>query len=425
MNILMLTNIYTPLVGGITRSIQQFSGELRSRGHRVLVVAPEHEEAASEPDVIRYPALEKVFRDRYSFPLPVPGFLATALPEDFVPDVVHSHHPFLLGNVARRQAHYRGIPLVYTHHTNYRENIAAEASVPDILTDLFEQTIIRYCNACEAIIAPSHGLAAALRSRGVTQPIEIIPTGLETGRFQNGDGPAFRARRGIPEEAFVVGTLGRLEPEKNITFLAESVALFLSKMPEAHFLVVGHGHLAEQIDTVFEDLGALDRLHRTGTLEGQDVVDAYHAMNVFAFASKTETQGMVLTEAFASGVPVVALPAMGVDDCLMDGENGYSVPEESPEAFAATLERLATADLSAKQRLRDGALATAGRFGIAECTSRLERLYQSLPPPHSTWTTAREVFARLEQELQSWSDWFDETNRSFEDLLGTSSRKDR
>lgn len=425
MNILMLTNIYTPLVGGITRSIQQFSGELRSRGHWVLVVAPEHEEAGSEPDVIRYPALEKVFRDRYSFPLPVPGFLATALPEDFVPDVVHSHHPFLLGNVARRQAQFRGIPLVYTHHTNYRENIAAEASVPDLLTDLFEQTIIQYCNACDSIVAPSHGLAAALQSRGVTQPIEVIPTGLETGRFQRGDGPAFRARHGIPEDAFLVGTLGRLEPEKNITFLAESVALFLTERPDAHFLVVGHGHLAEQIDTIFDDLGVLDRLHRTGTLEGQDVVDAYHAMDVFAFASKTETQGMVLTEAFACGLPVVALPAMGVDDCLIDGENGYAVPDESPQALAATLERLAEADPHEQQRLSDRALATAERFGLDECTSRLERLYQSLPPPHSTWTTAREVFARLEQELQSWSDWFDETNRSFEDFLGTSSRQER
>ncbi len=420
MNILMLTNIYRPLVGGITRSLEQFTTEFRRRGHRVLIVAPEHDDAVPEPDVIRYPSLPKVFRHRYSFPLPLPGFLTSAIPRDFVPDVVHSHHPFLLGSVARRQAQARGVPLVYTHHTNYKENIEAEGQMPEVLVDFFVRTIIQYCNACDAVIAPSDGLARLLAGRGVTRRIEVIPTGLDPQRFAQGDGGGFRQRYGIPHDAAVVGTLGRIEPEKNLDFLAEAVARLLHTRPTAHFVMVGSGRMLEPLAEWFAQRGLSDRVHQTGVLDGQQVVDAYHAMNVFAFASKTETQGMVLTEAMACGVPVVALAAHGVDDVLRDQENGRRLEREDPDLFAAALDEILGASPPRRRALAHEARETARQFTIAACATRTLNLYASLPRAALPEAGGADLYQRLEQEWHSWGEVLDAANRSLEKFFGES-----
>src|SRR5262249_7317091 len=161
-----------------------------------------------------------------------------------------------------------------------------------------------FANKCDHVVAPSQSVADILRERGVSVPVSAIPTGIDPGRFAEGDGRAARARHGVPEGAFVVGHVGRLAPEKNLPFLARAVAGFLRTCERAHFLVVGSGPSEEEVGRTFADAGLADRLHLTGTLEGQELADAYHALDVFAFASQSETQGMVLAEAMTAGVPV-------------------------------------------------------------------------------------------------------------------------
>src|SRR3990172_3888517 len=121
MNIVMFTNTYTPHVGGVARSVEAFSGAYRRRGHRVLVVAPEFaDQPQHEEDVVRIPAIQNFNGSDFSVVLPVPGSLDDVL-DAFKPDIVHAHHPFLLGNTAVRVARFRELPLVFTHHTLYEQ----------------------------------------------------------------------------------------------------------------------------------------------------------------------------------------------------------------------------------------------------------------------------------------------------------------
>jgi glycosyltransferase involved in cell wall biosynthesis len=374
----MVTNTFTPHVGGVARSVQGFSHEFRRRGHRVMVVAPAYEEAlADEVDVVRIPSLPHFSGSDFSLPMPVPGRVAAAV-RAFAPHIVHSHHPYLLGDTALRVAARHGIPAVFTHHTLY-ENYLHHVSVDSPRLRRFVLDLATgYCNLCSAVIAPSESVAGLLAERGVQVPVEVIPTGVDLPHFASGDGSAFRARQGIPQESFLVGHLGRLAQEKNLRFLATAVARFLRRRPEARFLLAGEGPALEEIRQILDRAEVADRLHSTGVLGRHELASAYHAMDVFVFASHTETQGMVLTEAMAAGVPVVAEIASGVREVVRDGVNGRLLPGADVEEFAAALAWIADLPAAGRRQLQEGARQTAGRFSMTQTATRTLDLYQAL-----------------------------------------------
>lgn len=378
MNIVMATNTYTPHVGGVARSVEAFTSEYRRRGHRVLVVAPEFPHMpAHERDVVRIPAIQNFNGSDFSVVLPVPGRLREAL-DRFAPEIVHAHHPYLLGMTALRIARYRNLPLVFTHHTRYEEYTHYVPLNSPLLKRFVIELATRYANLCDQVFAPSRSIAELLRSRGVTTPVAVVPTGVEITRFARGDGAGLRASLGIPQDAFVVGHVGRLAPEKNLHFLAEAVAAFLKTEPRARFLVVGKGPSDADIRSVFEAEGLAGRLHRAGILQPPRLADAYHAMDVFAFASKSETQGMVLTEAMAAGVAVVALDAPGVRDVVQDRHNGRLLEAETVTAFVQALAWVASRSPAQRHALRSAALATAQGFSLERTADLALGHYQAL-----------------------------------------------
>jgi 1,2-diacylglycerol 3-alpha-glucosyltransferase len=378
MNILMVTNTFTPHVGGVARSVESFTAEYRGRGHRVMVVAPAFKDMPEkETDVIRLPAIQKFNGGDFSVRLPIPGFLFSAL-DEFRPDVVHSHHPYLLGDTALRVAAFRNVPLVFTHHTLYEEYTHFVPGDSPALQRFVIELSTGYANLCNAVVAPSRSIADLLAERGVEVPIHVIPTGVTIGRFGRGDGASARASLGIPPEAFVVGYVGRLSVEKNIAFLARAVASFLADDRRAWFLVIGAGAVEEDIREICRDACVLDRLVMTGVLRDERLVNAYHAMDIFAFASLTETQGLVLVEAMAAGVPVVAVDGFGVREVMRDGDNGLLLPAPAAEAFRGALARLASLTPDAFLRMKAAAKETAARFSMTACASSALALYESL-----------------------------------------------
>ncbi|MBW6502801.1 glycosyltransferase [bacterium] len=402
MNILMATNTFTPHVGGVAGSVRRFMEEFRGSGHRVLVVAPEFPGAPrTEQDVVRVPAVQNFNGSDFAVPVPVTRRVSAAL-KAFLPQVVHSHHPFLLGDTALRVAASREVPVVFTHHTmyeNYTHYVPGDsAPLKRFVIDL----TTGYCNLCDAVIAPSETVADILTGRGVTVPIAVIPTGVDLKVFEGADGSAYRRAAGIPEDAFVVGHVGRLAPEKNVGFLAEAVAGFLARHPGARFLLIGEGSSKGEILTTFDRHGLSGRIHAGGVLHGNALAAAYSAMDVFAFASRTETQGMVLTEAMAAGVPVVALDAPGAREVVRDGENGRLVPDLDAEAFREALRWVAERDPGERRRLVEAAGTTAREFSMPRSAAKLLALYQTLIGTRrepreidaSSWTSARKLIGK-------------------------------
>jgi len=398
MNIMMVTNTYAPFVGGVPRSVQSFTDEYRSRGHRVLLVAPHFEgRSLQEKDVVRVPAIQRFNGSDFALPVPIPGLLSSAL-QTFSPQIVHSHHPYLLGDTALRVAASRKIPMVFTHHTMYERYTHYFPGHSPRYASFIRDLVIGYSNLCDAVVAPSDTVAEMLMERGVEVRIEVIPTGVVLKEFSGADGPGFRKRAGISPDVFLVGHVGRLAPEKNLGFLARAVARFLQKEKRAHFLVVGEGPSMAEIEEIFAGHGISSRLHLVGVLKRMDLAAAYASMDVFAFASQTETQGMVLTEAMAAGIPVVAVDAPGVREVMRDGKNGRVLSRQDVEEFTAALLWVSSLTPEAKKHLLEGVAATAEAFSMRHCSSRALSLYESLlisPKPKeveaSLWTKTRNL----------------------------------
>jgi 1,2-diacylglycerol 3-alpha-glucosyltransferase len=372
----MFTNTYLPHVGGVARSVDTLCNGLWERGHQVLVIAPTfrgHE--ADIPGVLRVPAIKNMGNSDYSMPIPLSRPIQDEI-DAFGPDIVHSHHPFLLGHTASRVAATCGVPLVYTYHTRYdiyvRQFVESQRLWPDLARNLANG----YANLADAVIAPSQSMKDLLLQQGVYSPIKVIPTGIDVDRFAGGSRAELRAKLGLTDKDFVVGHLGRLTAEKNLEFLFESALRFLADNPDAHFVYAGDGPMRTEMATRLSGSPLRRRMHFLGEVKGDDVVAFYAAIDVFAFASKSETQGLVVAEALASGAPVVALDASGVRDALRHCESCVHLgADASPEAFAAALSGYALRNAAQVEKDRAAAHAGAKPYSIGAMAENIEALY--------------------------------------------------
>ena len=405
MKIAIFTNTASPHVGGVARSVDAFSGEYRRRGHEVLVVAPEFADMPeNETGMFRIPAIQKFNASDFSVALPVPSGLTDAI-EAFAPDIVHSQHPFLLGNTAVRIARSFRLPLVFTHHTLYEQYTHYVPGDSELLQRFVVELATHYANLSDLVFAPSESIRELLIERGVTTAVRVVPTGVDVERFGSGDGAAFRRDRGITESAFVVGHLGRLAPEKNLEFMTAAILEFMRERQDTCCVLVGKGPSLAGIEAAFAEAGLEARLVACGTLEGQSLADALAAMNLFAFASKSETQGMVLTEAMAAGLPVVALDAPGAREVVVDGRNGRLVQDEDIAAFSAALGRIHALDADATGALIEAARETAAAYSMSSCAERalghfealLEHTLGQFDDDERKWES---IMARIKAEWQ-------------------------
>jgi 1,2-diacylglycerol 3-alpha-glucosyltransferase len=381
MKICMMTNTYLPHVGGVARSVSTFADEYLKRRHQVLVVAPEFEgkplTKRAAAIVERVAAIQNFNGSDFSVRLPLAATLSERI-DSFQADIIHAHHPFLLGDTALRVAAAKNVPIVFTHHTRYEDYTHYVPFDSSALKDVAINLSTEFANLCDGVIAPSESIAKLIKKRGVTVPVRVVPTGIDVKAFASGDGARFRKKLKIPARAFVVGHVGRLAPEKNLGYLAEAVALFVKKTPAARFLVIGGGPSEERIQSTFAKHGVTDRLILAGKFTGRNLTDAYNAMDVFAFASFSETQGMVLAEAMAAGRPVVALSASGVREVMRHERNGFMLPARTPaKTFAAHLAKL-HADPKLRRAFSKEARRTAEEFSREHCAGLALAFYEEI-----------------------------------------------
>lgn len=407
MKICMFTNTYLPHVGGVARSVSFFAEDLRKLGNDVLIIAPtfsDHEIAqGNDPDVVRVPAIQNFNGSDFSVRIPIP-FMIDEKIDEFNPDIVHSHHPFLLGDAAIRAAYRRNLPLVYTHHTLYEQYTHYVSADSDIMKQLAIHLSTEYANLCTRVVSPSESIASLIKKRGVTIPIEVIPTGVDVNHFSSGDGKFFRKQHSIPEGKVVLGHLGRLAPEKNLEYLCQSVLGALKREPGLFsFLVVGSGPSASRIQELFTKEGVSEALVMTGKMEGDDLVNSYSAMDLFLFSSKSETQGMVLAEAMAASLPVIALDASGVREVVEDKINGRLLEEDaSVEIFTDTICQSAS-DKKIRKEWSQKAFTTAKKFSRENTAGKMAALYRDMvEQPNGSAKVNKISLEPLEELLQSF-----------------------
>lgn len=387
MKVLMISDVYFPRVNGVSTSIQTFRRELAALDHQVDLIAPEYPGAqAAESGVMRVASRYVPFdpEDRMMRPADVRALMPSLRAEKY--DLVHIQTPFV--------AHYRGIeiadalgvPRVETYHTFFEEYLFHYVPLlpKEFLRGLSRRFSRTQCNRMNALIVPSGAMRDKLADYGVTVPMHVIPTGIPVTQFAGGDRGAFRRKHGIPADRPVLLFVGRVAHEKNIGFLLRALRLAIAQNPELLLVIAGEGPALESLHKLTEKLRLREHVLFVGYLDRQGALqDCYQAADAFVFASRTETQGLVLLEAMALGVPVISTAVMGTRD-VVGPRRGALVPQDDEADFAAHIVTLMN-DPSLQTRLSGEARIYVREWHADVLARRLAAAWQEVvitPPPH-------------------------------------------
>jgi glycosyltransferase involved in cell wall biosynthesis len=377
----MISDVYYPRINGVSTSIATFRRELSALGHQVTLIAPDYPGQASpdQPWVHRVPsrylALDPEDRVmRWGALQRAVSHLAGA-----GVDLVHVQTPFLAHYAGVRIARALRIPVVETYHTFFEEYLYCYVRwLPRSLLRLAARRFTtRQCNALDAVVVPSQPMADVLHGYGVRAPLTVIPTGIEADTFSAGEGGRFRHRHDIAAERPLLLYVGRVAHEKNIGFLVEVVDRLRCSHPDVLLVIAGEGPARTALERQVEESGLQRHVRFVGYLARDGALqDCYRAADVFVFASRTETQGLVLLEAMALGVPVVSTAVMGTAAVLVEGE-GALIAGDDVVDFAARVERV-LADPDLHTALRSAACRYAQGWSAAAMAARLADHYRQV-----------------------------------------------
>jgi len=346
MRVLFISDVYFPRVNGVSTSIATFRADLAACGVDTTLIVPQYGEAPIASDtasIVRVPS-RPVPRD-HEDRLMRWGALQRALQalKDQRFDLVHVHTPFLAHYAGVRLARARGIPVVETYHTFFEEYVHHYVPLlPRTLGRRLARSITRsQCAQVDALVSPSAAMQEMLASIGVRTPVTVIPTGLPAARFVRGDALRFRAGRAIPAGRPLVLYVGRVAHEKNIGFLIDCFTEVRRSRPDALLVIAGEGPARDALKAQAGRLGLARDVMFVGYLDRAGALaDCYAAAAVFVFASRTETQGLVLLEAMAQGCPVVSTAHLGTASILQSGCGAWVVPEERAAFARAVIDTL-------------------------------------------------------------------------------------
>lgn len=380
MKILFISDVYFPRINGVSTSIETFRRNLRAQGHTVHLIAPDYlTPSADETDIMRVPARYLPFdpEDR----LMSYGWVMTHLEklrgEQY--DVIHIQTPFVAHYLGTKLSRLLGIPCVETYHTFFEEYLYHYIPlVPKKLMKLIAKRFSRHQgNSLDGMIVPSYPMLHVLKDYGVTTHSEVIPTGIEPSSFVPGNREAFRKNYNIPLNRPVLLFVGRVAHEKNIGFLLKVLDRVRKEIPEVLFVIAGEGPARESLAHETNVLGLNENITFIGYLDRHtELNNCYRSADIFVFSSRTETQGLVLLEAMAQGVPVVSTAELGTRDVLRDGLGVWIAKEDLADFSEKVVNMLKDADV--RKSLGESGREYAHDWSASKQAERMVAFYQSI-----------------------------------------------
>jgi len=357
------TDTYLPTVNGVTYTVRTWRDRWQQRGGRMDVVYPDGEH---DPEPGEHPVS--------SLPFPLYEGFRLGVPEipDAVGDIdlVHAHTPFSLGIAGLRLARQEDCPLVASYHTptsEYAEYVSfsrpIEAAVERSATG-YERW---FCNKADVVIAPSRRTARHIEETVKTHtPIEVVENGVDTDFFRPVETATFRERHGLGDGP-LVGYTGRHGYEKNLDAILDACGGL-----DVTVVFGGDGPARGTLEEEAAQRG-LDA-HFLGFLDREELPVFYSVLDVFAFPSPVETQGLAALEANACGTPVAGVNSAALAETIDHGETGYKAPDGDIAAFRDVIRRT----LAERERLRETCLDGRDRHSVEHAVDRLAEVYAEL-----------------------------------------------
>ena len=380
MKIAIFTNNYLPNPFGVSMSIESFRKEFERLGHTVYIFAPSFKGHIDEnKNVFRYPAFDLSFRG-IRFPIVIPySHRISRILENLEIDVIHAQHPNLLGWEARRWAKKKNVPLVFTWHTLYDKYAHFAPLVPEKIAAWWAINNARkFADSSDRIVVPTKSVEKIIQDWGVkNKNIVAIPTGVEESFFQNTDREKMRKQLNIADNEVVLLLVSRMTAEKNVEFLVRAVVDVLQKNKKVKFVLAGEGSELLILKKMIADTGLSRQVIFPGIVSRDVVKNIYAAADIFVYASKSETQGMIISEAMILGLPVVAVMATGISDTVIDGETGF-LTNENEKQFAFKVEKL-IADHDLREKFgENGKRIALENYTSNICAQKMLKLYEKI-----------------------------------------------
>lgn len=379
MKILMLSNNYLPHVSGVGTSITRTMRNLEMLGHDIELVVPVYPNyVESNPKIHRVPSIPLA---EPLIPLPLPGKkYVRQIVEHFKPNIMHTHHPFLLGKTALKIAKEKNIPIVMTYHAMYEEYTHYVPLLPEsILKKYVIRNVRHFANQLDAVVAPSESISKILHERNFKSPIHVIPTGINPEYFITEPSARLITRDNwnVKEKDIVIISFARLAKEKNFNLLLEAFAQILQKTSATVKLVLGgDGPAKSDLQKTAEKLGIEKNTIFTGEIPHENVPEFLAGGDIFAYPSLSETQGLVTLEALASGLPAVVIDAPGNRDVVQNGVCGL-VSGADLQSFSSALMRLISEE-NLRAEFADNAKRRADEFSEIRMAKKMGEFYESL-----------------------------------------------
>jgi len=399
LRVLIATDQYEPMVGGVPTVTRELARGLAERGHAVEVLAPSAS-GRSRTDPATAAGRELTLASRRSVRWPwyedqrlglLSPSAARELIDGFAPDVVHVHSPLTLGAVARSAARRRRVPVVYTNHylpanvhpvSSRAERPGPAARAAGALFDVgFYGYLTGFANRCDRVTAPTATALLLLRDHGLRAPSQVVSNGVDLDVFSPGQpDEALRQRYALSAGRPLVLSVGRLSPEKRADVLIEAVA-----RPEidAVLALAGSGPDQERLRALAARLGVSERVRFLGFIPGADLPGLYRLADVFAIASEAELQSLVTMEAMASGLPVVAVNAGALGELVHPGENGFLTRPGVVGDMAGSLDLLGR-DAGLRARMANAGLRIIADHDRHRLLALWESIYRALAPRDTT-----------------------------------------
>ncbi|MGE0493861.1 MAG: glycosyltransferase [Vulcanimicrobiota bacterium] len=393
--------MYKPVINGVAVSVESFRNSLLAKGHQVYVFAPESpEQLPPERFVIRYPAFDLPIQ-KYPLVVPISPF-ADLFIETAMPDVLHAHHPSMLGRAAVNHSERHELPLVFSYHTRYHDYAHYAQPFPkDRVRELITHWLGHFMASCHHLVVPSESIRELVaRIYGIEKQVSVVATGIDPARFEPGRKLEFRGRFGWEPDEVVFVSCGRLAEEKNFELLLKAFSL-LPETPRWRLAVLGEGDHRGALLALRDSLGLQARVEFLGLIASSQVPSYLAAADVFCFASVTETQGLVTLEAMASGAAVVAVDASGTRDAVDDGVDGL-LTRVSADALAQGLRALLEQP-ELRLKLAASALDKAHQYRLENQTDKLVEVYRCA---QDACRARRRLHPHLHSHWEAFLDFF-------------------
>ncbi|MBU2595454.1 glycosyltransferase [Patescibacteria group bacterium] len=331
MRIGLFTECYEPVINGVVHSMRNTKRGLEAMGQEVFVFAPDYKEKnLREKNVIHCKSTPLPGKLGYHYIHPLKEEIKKLAAKM---DIIHTHHPFTIGKYSSEIARANNIPLLFTHHTQYGQYTHYVPLLQQRTKNFLYGFLKNFCNKCDLIIAPSLGIKKIINGEYKTKTeIEVVENSIDIKNFRKkNDSSTPRIFSQLKPNYKIILYTGRVAKEKNIDFIIKAFKLAVVKYPEAYLLIVGGGPAIQPLQRLCVKLGLIGQVIFTDMVPYSQMKRFYNFADFFITASKTEVHPLVLLEAMAAGLPVIALDAIGTSDIVQPGHTGYIVRDDITE----------------------------------------------------------------------------------------------